>query len=244
MRIPTGSILIFPRHNNALKFYKSVTDVLGKTVIEKLGVILEPTYVVAHKFGTTTPIWMIVPPLAIILRETPEITENHGLRIICDNIGHCFNILRDAWGEVGFIRVDELSRLIMLFENAYRRVDTKMPSCEIFNKIRIVFYRINMRQNDYELLVITGLEKLNASGFMTRIGFLDERYIVAITKAMKDYGETIPIAVYVSDKESLPAVIVRRDNAIIVDVYVHERYLAKLFVIVLLTMLQLVHQKS
>ncbi len=244
MRIPAGSTLIFPKCNNALEFYKSVTDVLGEIVIEKLGVMLEPTYVVAHKLGIPTPIWMIAPPLAIILRETPEITENHGLQKICDNIGYCFNILRDAWGEVGFIHVDELSKLFMLFENVYRGVDTKIPAYEIFNKIRIMFYRISMRQNDYELLVIAGLEKLNASGFMTRIGFLDEKYIVAITKAMKDCGEIIPIAVYISGKECLPAVIVRRDDATIVDVYVHEKYLAELFVIVLLTTLQLVHRKS
>ncbi len=244
MRIPAGSILVFPRCNNGLEFYKLVTDVLGEGVIEKLGIMLEPTYVVAHKLGTTAPIWMIVPPLAIILHETPEIAENHGLQQICDNIGYCFNILRDAWGKIGFIHVDELSRLIMLFENVCRRVDTKIPAYEIFNKIRIVFYRMNMRQNDYELLVIAGLEKLNASGFMTRIGFLDEKYIAAITKAMKDYGEIIPVAVYVSGKECLPAVIVRRDDATIVDVYVHEKNLADLFIIVLLTTLQLVHRKS
>ncbi|GEM_PF-2910642 len=244
MRIPAGSTLIFPTFNNALEFYKSVTDVLGETIVEELGVMLEPTYVVAHRLGTTTPIWMIVPPLAIILRETPEIIENHGLQQICDNIGYCFNILRDTWGEVGFIRVDELSKLIMLFENVYRRVDTEIQACKTFNKIKIVFYRINMRQSDHELLVITGLEKLNASGFMTRIGFLDEKYVVAITEAMKDYGEIIPVAVYVSGKESLPAVIVRRDDVTIVDVYVHENYLAELLVIVLLTVLQLVHRKS
>ncbi len=244
MRIPAGSILIFPRCNNALEFYKSVIDVLGEGAIERLGIMLEPTYVVVHKLCTTAPIWMIVPPLAIILRETPEITENHGLQQICDNIGYCFNILRDAWGEVGFIHVDKLSKLIMLFENAYRRVDTKILAYEIFNKIRVVFDGINMRKNDYELLVIAGLEKLNASGFMTRIGFLDEKYVVAITKAMKDYGEIIPVAVYVSGKECIPAVIVRRDDTTIVDTYVHEKYLAELFVIVLLTTLQLVHRKS
>ncbi len=244
MRIPAGSILIFPRCNNALEFYKAITDVLGEAVIEKLGVMLEPTYVVAQKLGKTIPIWMIVPPLAIILRETPETIESHGLHQICNSAGYCFKTLRDAWGEVVFIHMDELSKLIMLFENMYRSVDTKILVYEIFNKIRIVFYRVNMRQNNYELLVIAGLEKLNTSGFMARIGFLDEKYMAAITKAIKEYGEIIPVAVYVSGKESLPAVVVRKDNVIIVDVYVHEKYLAELFIIVLLTILQSAHRKS
>ncbi len=241
MRIPAGSILIFPGQENVLEFYKLIANDMEKLGLDSIGIIIEPSYVVANKYNTNNSIWVAIPPLTIVIPGKAEIMAEQKVRYICDSIGYCFVTRRDSWGEVEFIRLYDLLKLISYFSKTRNEQGERSSEVYELAGIKIEFNIPDYDLCDHEFIIISAIEKTNASGFVSRRPFLDSKYEKTINKAMKEYVDSIPIAFYANNKECLPAVIVRGKETVVIDVYMYERYRAELFVTVLLTLLQLLH---
>jgi len=242
MRIPAGSVLIFPRYKNVLEFYELLVSALEELGINDLGIMIEPSYVLANRYNVNDSTWIAIPPLAVIIPEKTEIIKDQIIQNICGNVGYCFITRRDSWGEIEFIRIYNLSKLINYFNKPYsEHISKKDHEIYDFAGIKIKFNYLDSELHDHEFIVISAIEKTNASGFVSRRSFLDRKYEKTINKALEEYIDSIPIAFYTSDEECLPAVIVQNRGAIIIDVYLYEKYRAELFATALLTLLQLIH---